>query len=247
MHALSLTRIAIVTNRPLGIKSLSRGRFRDLIIAAGRAFDHRYWKGIVSALALPDPLRRRLIWFFGILGAIGFVLTLITYQETPNVPHFGDAWQWVSQQLVLVFNVIYSVIRSPIFLIALGIAVDRWIIPVVSTFMLQLKEPTVEKWLNPLEAINEYVDPTLIQNHQRAKAKLDKTQVQLNTTTEPEHVALLGIERDDAAYIEQQRKREVTDSLIDQLKNGHIIAKGTRIKKGKLSKSETIIHQHIGK
>lgn len=46
---------------------------------------------IVAALTLPDS-RAKWGWIaaFGIAGAAGFVLTVITYERTPDVPHLSD-------------------------------------------------------------------------------------------------------------------------------------------------------------
>lgn len=48
---------------------------------------------VVTALTLPDS---RCKWFcvtaFGVAGLAGFVLMIITYEQTPSVPHFSDEW-----------------------------------------------------------------------------------------------------------------------------------------------------------
>jgi hypothetical protein len=45
---------------------------------------------IVSALALADPVRRIAIGVFSILGIANLVLIIVTYENTPDVPHFSD-------------------------------------------------------------------------------------------------------------------------------------------------------------
>jgi len=45
---------------------------------------------VVSALALADPARRIAIGGFSILGIANLVLIIVTYENTPDVPHFSD-------------------------------------------------------------------------------------------------------------------------------------------------------------
>jgi predicted membrane channel-forming protein YqfA (hemolysin III family) len=54
-----------------------------LLIGAGGA--------IVSSLTLSNPVwRKRTVIFFALMGVIGLILTVIAYENTPDVPHISD-------------------------------------------------------------------------------------------------------------------------------------------------------------
>jgi hypothetical protein len=45
---------------------------------------------VVSAYAIPDPWRKRAVVGFSFLGLLNLALIILTYENTPDVPHFAD-------------------------------------------------------------------------------------------------------------------------------------------------------------
>jgi hypothetical protein len=190
---------------------------------------------LVSAFALPDPWRWRLVIGFGALGAIGLTLTVITYEETPGVPHLGDAWRWFFIQLLWIVDNVKELLRLPAvwIVLAFGIGIGfsfRWLVGLFHTIVSRPQRPIVTEWISPEQAINRFVDQELLQKRSRARAQLRQINEQDITNKIDNGISY----RTDAEYLEQCRNIEVLECLFEHLSSGRLVAKGIKIKRGKV-------------
>jgi hypothetical protein len=229
-----------------------------LVIGAGGA--------IVSSLTLSNPRARRwAVICFGLMGVVGFVLTIITYENTPDVPHLGDALSDV-KQAISSFGEGHLWIWTFLCL-AVGLAAG-----VYGVRFLPKREhkdktaPVVRDWLDPLVAIEKYADPKLRAERdsgrgtaETLKALIDSLNQQFNAETQklpfgpaPNHdsdlVAELGkkhrIAREQLNQLGEQVwfiEREIVNRIVGQLKGGDLAAKGFRQTKDSVADSSDII------
>jgi len=143
-----------------------------LVIGAGGS--------IVSSLALNNPRARR--WFiigFGLMGALGLVLTIITYENTPDVPHIGEALADL-KQFISSFGHTHLWIWTFLCLVV-GLATGAYIVRFLPKREYKDKTaPSVKEWLDPLAAIETYADPQLRAQRDSDRKKSESLKVQID-------------------------------------------------------------------
>jgi hypothetical protein len=229
-----------------------------LVIGAGGS--------IVSLLALNNPRARR--WFiigFGLMGALGLVLTIITYENTPEVPHIGEALADL-KQFISSFGHTHLWIWTFLCLVV-GLATGAYIVRFLPKREYKDKTaPSVKEWLDPLAAVETYADPQLRAQRDSDRKKSESLKVQIDLLNQkfndevqqlpfgpaPNHdselVAELG--KKHSAACEELKKlgeqvwfieREITNRVIGRLKSGDLVAKGFRQTKDAVADSAEII------
>jgi hypothetical protein len=156
----------------------------------------------------------------------------------------------------------------PTLSVAAGLTVGMWLDTLARKRVKaeRYDAPSVRDWLRPLQAIEQFVDHDLSlknTNAQNTAAELKKKWTALTAEIEnkstvdleilatrgkaPEYVALKK-QRDDA-YREYQaaeftarlHRDAVMDNFVNQLRDGHLIAKGFAVKNGELQEHEQYI------
>lgn len=221
---------------------------------------------IVSSLTLSNT-RARFWWLtgFSVMGAIGLVLTVVTYENTADVPHLSDLVSKLAGN-VSSFGRDYFWIWT-LLCVAIGLALGAC----VSHFLPKRKRtdkaaPLVKSWLDPLTAIETYADPTLrtARDSRRAAAEDLKRQIdsikrewdaeiqKLPFGPDPDHdpdlVADLSRRHKEAAVQLHQLgeevwviEREITKNVVGQLKEGKLVAKGFKQTKDSVAELTEII------
>jgi hypothetical protein len=221
---------------------------------------------IVSSLTLSNARAR--FWFvvgFSLMGALGLVLTIITYESTPDVPHLGDALGDLGQAISS-FSHRYLWVWT-VLCVAVGLVVGALGTRFLPKHVGKDKtEPVVRNWLDPIVAIERHADPVLRAqlNSLRQKAESLKTQIdslnqqfdaevkKLPFGPSPNHdselVAELGRKHSAAATLLNELgeqvwsiEREITRRVLERLKNGDLAAKGFRQTKDSVADASEII------
>ena len=127
---------------------------------------------LVMALTLSNPVWRRL-WLFAFvfLGLIGLGLTVFTYEKTPElissaaeaIATFGSehGWLWPGLSFLL------------------GLGLGWYLRPILSKKISARKEltatPLVQKWFEPLEAVQRFADPKLLSELEKLRKQNSRT------------------------------------------------------------------------
>src|ERR1700731_224295 len=104
---------------------------------------------IVTAITLSDPTWRfRCVIAFGGMGVLGLALTVVTYEQTPGVPHLDDAWNWLQ-------NFAASIQRLPGFWVIVALTGGIFIGTLLPSIRNKIKDrrrgAVVPTWFSPLE------------------------------------------------------------------------------------------------
>jgi hypothetical protein len=130
-----------------------------LLIGAGGA--------IVSALALENPVYRiRAVIFFGIMGIVGFCLTLVTY----GVPHFADAMAYVQPPLIAFWDAFIWTIWRPSVGMLVALVVGLVLGPTSVIFYSKFKSRT---WYSSYD-IFKLADPALMRSADVAENEIQE-------------------------------------------------------------------------
>jgi len=69
---------------------------------------------IVSALALENRVHRaRAVAIFGFLGIVGFILTVLTFEQTPGVSYLADAITWIRPLIINSWDIFVWAVWRP--------------------------------------------------------------------------------------------------------------------------------------
>lgn len=69
---------------------------------------------VVSAYAIPDPWRKRAVVGFSFLGLLNLALIILTYENTPDVPHFADLGPFIWRGSITIWARIVAVAENHI-------------------------------------------------------------------------------------------------------------------------------------
>lgn len=216
---------------------------------------------IVSAFALSNPWRFRLVVGFAVVGAIGLILTIATYEATPGVVHLSDLWRWL---WVMLLDYAVAIQRLPGFWIVMafvgGVAVHHWLPLLKAKLVSQPAGPQVKEWLSPKQAIEQFVSPELISKQRTAEKKASELretirlmEAELQGTKDAKREIIrsqingLVEECNNLDYLSSHRRKDVFDNFYDQLISGFLVGKGRKVNSGNPQEKETYIKPHYWK
>jgi hypothetical protein len=185
-----------------------------------------------------------LSWWGGLLLVLAGVLYLIA-------EYIGDiggatvvAFDWFFGHLV-------TLQRLPGFWLVVmffgGLAVGVWLVPLARN---KIKEgwmggPIVKTWLTPLEAIETFVSPDLLIEDRKARDRVEMLSKKISDLGQNPAAGVLledaVTQFNDATLVAKHRHSDVMEILISQLGNGKLVAKGFKIKNGKIENHDTYI------
>ena len=212
-----------------------------LLLGAGGA--------VVTGFTLPNSRAKWLtVSGFTLLGLVGFVLIILNYWQS----HGGST----EAVFAVLGNVTFSILQNPTFQIAAAFSAGVIVTLIVIRNPFRTKI-VVRKWLTPREAVQEFVDPQILLECQRANERLSELR-QAALAAEAEYQREHSFDslidpgvgqkknnairaRNDAEFVALRQRAAVMENLRSQLGSGQLVAKGYEVKKGVLSDQENYI------
>jgi hypothetical protein len=194
----------------------------------------------------------RLGWWGGLLLiAVGILFLAIEHPISDLATAIAAVSEWVWGSLV-------AAQELPGFWTAVGfaggLAAYRWFLPLWRTRSVRQPSPQVKEWLTPHQAIEAFVPPALLSERRTAQARakelrerLDLAENKVESTEDGDKlrfaIELQGLQAhyDNTVYIYSHRCADVIENFYDQLRSGHLVAKGDQVKQRKVVKSDKFI------
>jgi hypothetical protein len=203
----------------------------------------------VSALALENPIHRtRAIVLFGILGVVGFILTVLTYEQTSGVPHITDLVDWIRPRIITAWEILTWAMWRP----SVGMLATFVVGLILGPFSIWLYLRSKRRNWHSSYDIFKLADPELMKDAEVAEEKVQKLsegirelqieRERLNLgipfgsgpiSEEPEYKAKLREAARDASAknlalheLREKARRNALGDIYEKLKEEKLIAKG---------------------
>jgi hypothetical protein len=176
----------------------------------------------VAAMVMPQkyPAAPKSMVGLSWWGGISLIVVGILMVTTDVTTH--DILEFVAAKYAQCVQLTTLALRNPLSWIVLaflaGIAVQCWI-PMLWKNLPSAQAPSrqVTEWLSLMQAAELFVDPELMARDR-------------NTRDKAQQFAQGSQEREDADYLAQHRREDVTDCLRALLKSEKLVAKGCQLK-----------------
>jgi hypothetical protein len=201
---------------------------------------------VVSALALSDRARRISIGAFSILGVANLMLIIVTYEHTPDVPHFSDLVVVLAMAAAKAHNNLIDLAENRAFELIAAVAVG---IGLGFFGPREYRKRKQRRWLSSYD-IFKLANPDLMKDAEIAEEEVQKLSERMRElqiereslgqpfgsgpiSEEPEYMAKLREAARDASArnlalheLREKARSNALGDIYEKLKNEKLVAKG---------------------